>query len=562
MARRKTLQSPTEVQSRATKQKIGVEDLVKIMPYLDDEIVARVILGSNDFQGAIEPFVKTETDNGYPTDPVEFMTEVLGYQMWDKLKQICKSVEHNRNTVVPSAHSMGKSIVAASLACYWMMTYEDAKVVILAPTANQVQNVLFRYIRTAGRGANLAGRLLDTPRWEIAAEHFAIGLSPRRSSAEDIAGLQGYHSPHLLVIMDEATGLPRLVWDAVMGLATSDENRVLAIANPIEQAGPFWEACNSPNWHCITISAFEHPNITTGENIIPGAATRNWITQCAEEWASEAPESTPGAIQIPWTGKWYLPQAIFYAKVMGIAPEQAEDQLIKLSWVVDAQNRILEQKHVETIAGLDPARMGGDTSVLLIRYGNQVVHIRRYNGIDLTRLADQVAIELHEYGVSKCYVDSIGLGAGLYDYGRRIGLPMIEVNVSRAALQRRRFANLRAECWWRLRELLREGKIQIPDDSLLAGDLTAPKYFPDMYQRIQIESKDEIRARIKRSPDTGDALALSYASPISELDTETMNELKGLGKHGTEGGKSLVVAKWDMDRIAPGVRRFGHKWRV
>jgi hypothetical protein len=532
--------------ARPPTKKIGVEDFVKIMPYLDGELVARMILGTDNFEDAIEPFIKEKRteNNGWPTDPVKFMTEVLGYQMWGKLEEICRSVEKNHNTVAASGFAVGKTVAAAAIVCWWMTTFDDAKVIVIAPNWSQVQNILFRYIRAVGRKAELPGLILDSPRWEVSPEHFAIGVSPRRSSDEDIASIQGYHSPHLLVVMDEAAGLPRLIWDAAAGLAAGDNCRILAIGNPIEQAGPFWDACNSSNWSHIMISDFEHPNVQEGKELIPGAVTRRWIEERAEEWATEVPRDTAGAFKIPWLSKWILPQPIFYAKVMGQAPEQAEDQLIKLSWVLEAQDRILEQEHAEVIGGLDPARMGGDSSVLVIRHGNKVVSIKRWQSLDLATLADKVQMELREYQVSKCYVDEIAIGAGLLDFGRRNGMPLIGVNVARGALQRKRFANLRAECWWRVRELLREGKLQLPNDPLLLGDLTAPKYFPDNFQRIVLEAKDEIRARIKRSPDTGDALALSYALPVVESDSDVMQSLAGLGK--IVNVENPVTGKWGV----------------
>jgi hypothetical protein len=195
--------------------------------------------------------------------------------------------------------------------------------------------------------------------------------------------------------------------------------------------------------------------------------------------------------------------------------------------------------------------------VLVIRHGNKVVSISRWQGQDLATLADKVQMALREYQVSKCYVDEIGIGAGLLDFGRRNGMPLIGVNVARSAMQRKRFANLRAECWWRVRELLREGKLQLPNDPLLLGDLTAPKYFPDNFQRIALEAKDEIRARIKRSPDTGDALALSYALPVVESDEDVMQSLAGLGK--IVNVEQAVVGKWNAPA---GITNYGgRRWR-
>ena len=131
---------------------------------------------------------------------------------------------------------------------------------------------------------------------------------------------------------------------------------------------------------------------------------------------------------------------------------------------------------------------------------------------------------MHQTGATKAYIDDIGSGAGSVDKARRMGLPVVAVNFASRATQRKRFANLRAECYWTVRELLREGKMSLPNDPMLVADLTAPKYAPDPYGRILIESKDDIRARLGRSPDAGDGLALSYAVPITEASEELENQ--------------------------------------
>ena len=134
-------------------------------------------------------------------------------------------------------------------------------------------------------------------------------------------------------------------------------------------------------------------------------------------------------------------------------------------------------------------------------------------------------------------------GIGVTDRGRKIGLPIVAVNFGKSASQKKRFSNLRAECWWRVRELLREGKMELPKDRLLEGDLVAPKFGPDDYGRIILESKDDIRARINRSPDSGDSLALTYALPVSEFEDE---DIKRVQDYLTDGeawkGSRWVIA--------------------
>lgn len=345
-----------------------------------------------------------------------------------------------------------------------------------------------------------------------------MGLSPRKTArdtqgAQELATtIQGYHSANMLVILDEAAGLPRMVFDAARGLAVSENDRVLAIGNPIAQNGPFWDAMQSPMWGHIHISSLDHPNVITGENVIPGAVSRSYISEVAEECPRVAPDS-PNAISLPWNpDRWFLPSNLFKSKVLGYAPEESEDQLIPMSWVVEAQQRTYGSMEFEPVVlGLDPARHGTDDSVICARQGGQVLWTRRYHGQDSVQMAAWLKRAFEDTDAVKGYIDEIGVGAGAVDQARILGLPVMGIGFGRAAFQRTRFANLRAECWWRVRDALQQGYLALPPlDSLLAGDLTALKYRPDAMGRILMESKEEIAKRIGRSPDAGDALALTF----------------------------------------------------
>jgi hypothetical protein len=237
---------------------------------------------------------------------------------------------------------------------------------------------------------------------------------------------------------------------------------------------------------------------------------------------------------------------IFEAKVFGVPPEQAEDQLIKLSWVLAAQDRALDTRDAETVIGVDPAPRGGDDNSLCVRSGMQVKALYRLKGQDTQQIAGWLQLLLQEHHAVKGYIDDAGVGVGVTDKARVMGLPIMPVNFGRSASQKKRFANLRAECWWRVRELLREGKLALPNDPKLTADLVMPKYMPDQYGRIILESKDDIRARLGRSPDSADSLALTFALPIGAVDEETAHEIKRLGQLERDGG--LAQSRWTVSR--------------
>jgi len=338
--------------------------------------------------------------------------------------------------------------------------------------------------------------------------------------------------------MDEAAGLPRIIFEAVVSLCVGEGNKVLAIGNPIEKSGPFYEACTSETWQHITISCLDHPNVVQNKEVIPGAVSVQWVNDMVKDHCTPYHDSAvpPEALiglsneelrafappeAIIWKGVIYIPGPVFEAKVLGRPPDEGADQLISLAWVEAAKQWDLPPSGEKTI-GFDPARYGGDYATMFLRQGSKGFWVKRRRPMTKNpsdELAGWLKSEIAKIGPDTwAFIDEIGIGAGTLDASRRMGLNVRGVTNSKRARQPKRFANIRSECWWRLREKLQKGELCLPDDDLLAGDLVAAKYFYDELGRIVIEDKDSIRARIGRSPDSGDAAALTFASPSLDVD--------------------------------------------
>lgn len=531
----------------------AAERTIAMAPELSDADIALLIRSTPGWYAAVAP-PKVEAKE-YPKRAADFMEQTLGYTMWPKLQEICESVESTPATVVESGFGCGKSISAASIACWFVTTFQPAVVITLAPTWSQVQSIVWQYIRQVGRKAGLPGTILETPRWTISESQFAYGLSPRKTTDTDMASLQGRHAVNQLVIMDEAAGLPRKIWETVMGLVVSENNRVLAIGNPIGKSGPFYDATQSANWSHIRISCFDHPNVVQGKEVIPGAVSRRWIEDRATEWASPCDPHTPGSVHLWWMGEdegWYYPQGIFTAKVLGIAPDEADDQLIQTSWVVDAENRELPDGD-SVVLSCDPAPRGGDDTAMAARTGNKVAWVKRRKTHDTAEIVRWIKQELGDSNATRVYVDETGSGVAVVDECKRQELPVVAVNSSRAAIQRKRFTNVRSEMWWHLREALRLGQVSLPRDSILESDLTAVMIDRnELYGRIQLEDKEETKKRIQRSPDSGDAVALLYTLPNAgtDIDYEQMQKVLTKGS----GGRS--ISRWVVNPS-----RNGSRWR-
>ena len=489
---------------------------------MDDMEIASLFLSSgvgvNVIKKKVSDTSEEDSKQEYPSDPYIFSRDVLGVELWSKQREIAQSVIENKNTVVPASKGVGKSVTVAALVGFWMSVYEDAVVITLAPSAKHVNSVIWRYIRQYGRKAGLPGTILDTPEWKFydTPERTALGLSTYKRTKEEITSLQGYHSPHLLVIMDEAASMDQLVFDTVRGLATSDSNRVVAIGNPIAKMGPFYNATLSPNWNFIHISALESPNVLAKKEVIPGLTSYNWVKEAVIEHCEVCkPGEEIEEHAFEFEGEFYLPDLYFVTEIMGLFPNENESQLIPRSWIKTANILEVNAEGKEVVVSLDVSR-GGDHSAILVRQGTKVIYMERKKPInkkDPTKEVIDWAIEVYRrFGATTMFVDAIGVGAGVADGLRRQGIPTYDVIASGSPMNGTLYANLRAEVFWTLRSLLQKELLELPEDDLLETELTEMLVDHDNLGRVKMENKDIIRSRLKgRSPDMADALAYSFA---------------------------------------------------
>lgn len=191
------------------------------------------------------------------------------------------------------------------------------------------------------------------------------------------------------------------------------------------------------------------------------------------------------------------------------------DQLISLTDVEEASKRHLQTSDFDFAArvmGVDPARFGNDKSVIVKRQGRMCLPPAEHHKLDNMTLAALVADEIRTWRPDAVFVDE-GNGGGVIDRLRQLGFEVIGVHFGGKA-GRPRYANKRTEMWFEARDWLQAGGV-IPNHMQLKQDLATPTYrFTTATDVYQLESKDEIKDRIGRSPDFGDALALTFAFPV------------------------------------------------
>lgn len=442
-------------------------------------------------------------------DPVFWGADRLGDVYWSKQREILYSVRDNPATAVPSCHDVGKSFIAARAIAWWIDTHPpgEAFVVSTAPTDKQVGAILWRELGRAHRLGNLPGRV-NLKEWYLGPELVGFGRKP---SDTDPTAFQGIHAKYVLVVLDEASGIPEALFDAAATLVTNEYSRTLAIGNPDDPESYFAKVCASLNWNTVQISAYDSPNFTGEE--VPQAVRDvlihpEWVERQKVEWGERS--------------------ARFISKVLGEFPKDTADTLIPSSWAEACRASELAadvegSSELPVELGVDVGA-GDDETVIRERRGRKAGRRWASRHADAMRAVGEVVTAAKETGATSIKVDVIGVGFGVYGRLKELadqGVLQCEVhavNVADRATQPTRFVNLKAEIWWEVgRELSRVHGWDLSDiDDNTLRELTMHRLRYDSSGRIQVESKDDVRARLKRSPNDADALLLAFYQPASK----------------------------------------------
>lgn len=434
----------------------------------------------------------------YSNRPVDFLRDVLGADPWSAQEDVARSVQNHRRTLVQSAHAVGKDWLAARLALWW--TYAKGGLVIVSgPTERQVREIVFGEVRKAWtRKEDLPGELYSLS-LRIPGRPGMLGFTATSDSA-----FTGFHDPNLLVILTEAQGLEDWTFQAAAACATGEGSRILAVGNPLEPSGPFFRASQVGRWSRFKISAFEHPNVVEGREIIPGAVTREWVEEMADDYGRES--------------------NTYRSRVLAEFPDGSDEGLVRRSWIDDAFNRAPSLTGPPVVS-VDPSRAGKDSTVLAVRRGSTVSELIDVPSGDLMETTGHVVRELTRIGIvprrrstpfqdpgrnayGRVVVDEVGVGGGLLDRLKEQGYATEGFNGGRSPKDGERFANLRAEAYWTLRAKLEAGALTLPRDEALAEELLATRWTTNSAGRTILEPKTSIRARIGRSPDRADAVSM------------------------------------------------------
>lgn len=186
------------------------------------------------------------------------------------------------------------------------------------------------------------------------------------------------------------------------------------------------------------------------------------------------------------------------------------DYIFPYSLIKAAVERELEKSSPKEV-GIDIARFGGDLNVMAVREGPvvSIPYTSRFQ--DTMKTTGELAIELDRIKPETAKIDSVGVGAGVFDRLAELNYPVIEVVGGSSPRDKERFINARAENHWGFRERLESGNVDLPDIADLKSQLAGIKYAIQSDRRIKVESKDEMKKRGLSSPDMADGVINAFA---------------------------------------------------
>lgn len=466
----------------------------------------------------------------YADDPLGFVTEVLDGEPWSAQEEIARAVQAHPLTVVRSCNAAGKDWIAAHLALWWVYARRGL-VLLTGPTERQVREIVMGEV---GRAWSVASDLpgeLYTNSLRLGREEQAGILAFTSTQA---SRLTGFHAPRVFAVLTEAQGVEDFAWEGLLACATGEEDRMLAVGNPLSPSGKFFSVSRSDNWHRIQVSAEEHPNVREEEEIIPGGVSPAFIERIAQEYGRGS--------------------GVYRARVEGEFPDTGDEGLFSRSWLEAAADRWeagefrKEAEDAEPIVAVDPARYGPDSTVLVLRRGPRLERIESWGRSSTTETVEKICGHLEAWGIRPRFfgphpgrgrtgiskaerrrrrkkkwrpgygdvvVDTVGLGGGIHDQLEEEKFETSAFNGGRSprrVSRKRRFLNQRADAYWELREKLEADEIALPRDPKLFDELVAVRWKPSSTGKVQIESKDDLKGRLGRSPDRADAVSMVFYS--------------------------------------------------
>ena len=354
----------------------------------------------------------------------------------------------------------------------------------IAPLFKQAKDVAWQYVKDGVRPLLQYGAKINESELRV---DYPNGGRLRLYGADNPDSLRGIYLDG--VVLDEYADMKPSMWSEVIRPALSDRQGWATFIGTPKGRDAFYnvwrDAQKSDEWFTACLRASETGILP--EHELAAAKAQMSENEYAREYECSFDE--PGV-----------------------------DQFIPSSLIDEARRREPALTS-PVVMGIDVARFGDDRTVFLIRKGDHVAHIERRHGLDTMQTAAKAAELINLHSPQQVFVDGVGVGGGVVDRLKQLAFAVVDVNAGGTPSNAQRYANKRAEMWGLMKDWLRDRGC-LPDDRDLCDDLTAPLYSFDHSNRLKLERKEDMKARGMASPDTADALALTFAFPVATVDVQ------------------------------------------
>lgn len=451
----------------------------------------------------LKDFIRRYGRPGDPEGPVLFVQEVIRVKLdpWqeDVLREYGRG---GRRISIAACHGPGKTALAAWMIIHHMVTRFPQKTVATAPSSAQLNDALFAEVLKWMRRLPAPVRALFTAksdRVELTARPEESFFAARTARPEKPEALQGVHSDNVLLIADEASGVPEPIFESAAGSMSGHDACTLLLSNPTRSSGFFYDTHHKLKdmWFTVRVSAEMSSRVSD-----------DFVEDIARRYGRESDA--------------------FRIRVRGLFPRTDTDTIIPFEFVEIARNiDPPEGLQARPIWGLDVARFGDDKSALVSRTHMALDPevLETWSKRDLMHTVGKVKRLYEDTPADRkpsiIVIDAVGLGAGVFDRLRELGLPVRDINVRNKATDEDKYPDLRTELWFEAREWLQTGTKAMPGEGALIEqlqqELVSVRYKYDSHGREKAETKDEMKKRKLPSPNLADAFILTFAEEASTM---------------------------------------------
>jgi hypothetical protein len=438
---------------------------------------------------------------------------------------------------IDAGHNVGKTRLGAGLVSHFFDSFSPSIIYCFAPSGEQINDLLFKFIRKDRRNKPLPGEVMDEPRIKYKEDHFVKGKATDNATGTGTERTHGQHGEFLMFVLDEAEGIPAFVWEAVRSMASGGICIVLILRNPRTTTCEAHKVRKEPQTAKFRISCLDHPNVIHDRELIPGGVGRDYVESMLRKCEVVAEHSEEDhTFTIPWRpGVIYKPSLVCMWRVLGRASSKGTDDAFCSP---DRYEAACEREPYDgddmTFAsvGVDAARYGNDLGTIYVRHAGRVrkeKEIAGQDGYPYYIGAKAVCLKLRAEGVRRVSVrvdGGGGWGSTCIDNLRRDlelqekldELRVFEVHNNGTPHDEDKYADLVTEMYFYGAEALKALRLDSPSPNL-EQDLCERKFTyviktsgnKTRLDLKQLVPKEKFKKLFHRSPDDGDGFVLAVA---------------------------------------------------